>query len=586
MIEPLFLVDLNAELRQIKSLQPEKLRRKNLLDFQDKLSKLKFFDPACGSGNFLTESFICLRRLENDILRELFGAQIQLGAFNNPIKVSIQQFFGIEINDFACTVARTALWIAELQMIQETQEIIHRDLNFLPLKSYANIIEGNALRLDWKNILPPDVNFIMGNPPFVGYSFQSQEQKADILNVYKSENGKPYKKAGKIDYVAAWYFKAAEFSQSKKIRCAFVSTNSITQGEQVANVWKILVERFNLHIDFAYRTFKWSSESANMAAVHCVIIGFSTSPSTKQKIIFDGEEKIVVQNINFYLQDSATVFIESRTKPICNVPEMIYGNKPTEGGNLIIEANDYADFIKKEPAAKKFIRPLIGADEFINGKKRYCLWLVDAAPNEIKKMPLVYQRVKNVRDFRLKSAKAQMHEDANRPTEFQEIRQSATSYILVPRVSSENRRYIPMGFLPPNVIASDAVQIIPDATIYHFGILTSSIHMAWMRAVAGRLKSDYRYSATIVYNNFVWCDPTAEQRRTIEKTAQNILDVRAQYPDATLADLYNDILMPKNLRDAHKENDSAVMAAYKFSADFTESDIVIEVFKLYERRQL
>ena len=312
-IDNLFLDDLNDEFRQIIS-SPVKARRKNLIEFQNKIAALKFFDPACGSGNFLTESFICLRRLENDILRELFGAQIQLGAFNNPIKVSIQQFFGVEINDFACTVAMTALWIAELQMIQETQEIIHRDLNFLPLKSYANIIEGNALRLDWKNILPPDVNFIMGNPPFVGYSFQSQEQKADILNVYKSENGKPYKKAGKIDYVAAWYFKAAEFSQSKKIRCAFVSTNSITQGEQVTDVWKILVERFNLHIDFAYRTFKWSSESANMAAVHCVIIGFSTSFNTKQKIIFDGEEKIVAQNINFYLQDGATVFIESRTR--------------------------------------------------------------------------------------------------------------------------------------------------------------------------------------------------------------------------------------------------------------------------------
>ena len=582
-IDPLFLDALRAEFNAVKSSTRNK--NKKLLQLQDKISQLKFFDPACGSGNFLTETFLSLRRLENDILKELFGTQIQTGELiENPVKVSINQFYGVEINDFAVAVAKTALWISELQMIQQTQEIIKRDLDFLPLKSYANIFEGNALRLDWKDILPNDLNYIMGNPPFVGARIMTPIQKAEVHDVFKG-----YKNLGNLDYVCCWYKKAADFIQGKKIRCAFVSTNSICQGDGVATLWKPLLKK--IHFDFAYRTFKWQSESLGMAAVHCVIIGFSNFQNDAPKIIFDGEDKIVAENINGYLKDAPNIFIERRNEPLCNVPEMFFGNMPNDGardkdgnyvgGNLIIKAEDYEDFIKKEPAAKKFIRPYIGAEEFINGKKRYCLWLVDATPNEIKNMPLVYKRVKAVKEIRSKSKAPATREAANFPALFYQISHTETNYILVPRVSSENRRYVPMGFLPPNVIASDATLIIPNAGLYEFGVLTSKVHMAWMREVAGRLEMRYRYSKQIVYNNFVWCEPTAEQRAKIESTAQKILDVRAKFPDSTLADLYDETLMPLELRRAHKENDKAVMAAYGFGAEMTEPEIVSALMKKY-----
>ncbi len=552
-IDSLFLDDLTAEFENIHG-------KKNLLKFQDKISQLKFFDPACGSGNFLTESFICLRRLENKILRELLGSQITLGDIDNPVKVSISQFSGIEINDFACTVARTALWIAELQMLQETQNIIHRHIDTLPLKSYANIFEGNALKIDWDN-LAHGVNFIMGNPPFVGKTFQTTEQKADIKTFFKNNS---------VDYVACWYKKAADFIQGTRIESAFVSTNSITQGEQVAAVF----ENLPIEINFAHKTFIWDSESNLKAHVHCVIIGFANF-ARPQKFIFDGNNKILAQNINFYLNDAPNFFIHSRNKPLRkDTPPMVYGNKPADGGFLILSPIERDELLKKYPAAEKFIRQFMGAEEFLHGKKRYCLWLVNATPAEIKKIPPIYDRVKNVRDFRLKSKKAATLKDADRPTEFQEIRLPQTGYILVPRVSSENRRYIPMDFLPPEIIPSDANFIIPDATIYHFGILISSVHMAWTRAVCGRLESRYRYSAQIVYNNFPFCNANSQQVAEIEITAQNILDTLKKYPDSTLAELYDDVLMPKDLRDAHRKNDAAVLAAYNFPADFSESEIV------------
>ena len=565
-IDPLFLDNLRDEFIQIISSPRNKNKR--LLDFQDKIAALNFFDPACGSGNFLTESFICLRRLENDILRELLGSQITLGDIDNPVKVSISQFFGVEINDFACTVAKTALWIAEIQMLQETQEIIHRKLDFLPLKSYPNIFEGNALQIDW-NTIAPNVNFIMGNPPFVGFTYQTPAQKADMQNVFP--------KVKNLDYVCAWYKKAADFIQGSNTECGFVSTNSIAQGETVSQMWKFL----NVTINFAYRTFTWDSESNLKAHVHCVIIGFANF-SRQKKFIFDGDNKIFAQNINAYLMDAPNILVFSRNKPLCNVPPMVYGNKPADGGNLILSETERAEILKKFPNAEKFIRPYIGAEEFINGKIRYCLWLVGANPSDIKKFPPIYERVKKVRDFRLQSKKAATLKDADRPTEFQEIRTSKTDFILVPRVSSENRQYIPMGFMPQNIIASDAVQMIPDATIFHFGILISSVHMAWTRAVCGRLESRYRYSKDIVYNNFVWCNPTPEQRAKIEITSQNILDVLSLYPDSTLADLYDDTLMPADLRAAHRENDKAVLAAYNFPADFTESEIVSALMNIYK----
>ncbi len=592
-IDPLFLDALRAEFNAVKSSTRNK--NKKLLQLQDKISQLKFFDPACGSGNFLTETFLSLRRLENDILKELFGTQIQTGELiENPVKVSINQFYGVEINDFAVAVAKTALWISELQMIQQTQEIIKRDLDFLPLKSYANIFEGNALRLDWNEIFNSSKlshyntitlpNYIMGNPPFSGARIMTPIQKSEVHDVFKG-----YKNLGNLDYVCCWYKKAADFIQGKKIRCAFVSTNSICQGDGVATLWKPLLKK--IHFDFAYRTFKWQSESVGMAAVHCVIIGFSNFQNDAPKIIFDGEDKIVAENINGYLLDAPNIFIERRNEPLCNVPEMFRGNMPVDGardkdgknvgGNLMIKAEDYENFIKKEPAAQKFIRPYIGAEEFINGKKRYCLWLVDATPNEIKNMPLVYKRVKAVREFRLNSKREATKKFADTPALFQEIRQPSTNYIALPIVSSENRKYIPMDFLTPEIICTDRLTLIPNAGLYEFGVLTSIVHMAWMRVTCGRLKSDYNYSNSIVYNNFVWCEPMAEQRAKIEMTAQKILDARAKFPDSTLADLYDETLMPPELRRAHAENDAAVMAAYGFRAEMTEAEIVAALMKKY-----
>ena len=540
-------------------------------------------DPAAGSGNFLTETYLSLRRLENEALYEENHGQMLLGVNGkyNPIQVSIGQFYGIEINDFAVTVAKTALWIAESQMMQETEKLMQINLNFLPLKSYANIVEGNALRIDWESVVPKEkLNYIMGNPPFVGYSLQSKEQKSDILSIYVDEKGKSYKTAGKIDYVAGWYFKATMLMIGTEIRTAFVSTNSITQGEQVAGVWKPLYDRFGIHIDFAHRTFQWDSEASLKAHVHCVIVGFSIAESKADRRLFDNGTERKCKNINAYLIEASNVFITSNKKPICNVPVMTTGNRPADGGNLIIEAEDYDEFIRKEPNAKKYIKKLTGAVEYINNKDRYCLWLVGVSPSELRKMPEVMKRIEACRQDRLKGA-SDRQKLADTPTLFRETK-NPKSYIIVPRVSSENRRYIPLGFLGNDVITTDSATIIENAEIYHFGILTSNVHMAWMRAVAGRLKSDYRYSKDIVYNNFPWCNPTPEQKATIEKTAQAILDARAKYPDCSLADLYDETTMPPELRKAHQANDFAVMAAYGFNRKITESECVAELMERYQ----
>ncbi|MBP3723887.1 MAG: class I SAM-dependent DNA methyltransferase, partial [Selenomonadaceae bacterium] len=486
-IDPLFMDDLKREFEKIKAQKSAaKTRRQNLFDFQSKLASLTFLDPAAGSGNFLTESYITLRKLENDILREIHGGNMALdfGADFDPVKVSISQFYGIEINDFAVTVAKTALWIAESQALQDTENIIHKELDFLPLKSYANIVEGNALRIDWNEVVPKEkLNYIMGNPPFVGYSLQSKEQKADMLATYLDENGKAYKKAGKIDYVAGWYYKAAEFMQGTDICAAFVSTNSITQGEQVADVWKPLFERFGIKISFAHRTFKWNSESTDKAAVHCVIVGFSSGEVNKPKMLFSGDKGREVDNISPYLIDAPTVFVESRNKPLCEVPPMVYGNKPTDGGFLFLTVEERQQALKSEPNIEKFIKQIYGAQEYINGTKRYCLWLVGANPSELKKSTFIKNRIEEVRKFRFASPKKATQDSSNTPTLFQEIRQPKSEYIIVPRVSSENRRYVPIGFVSSEIIVNDAVQIIPNATLYHFGVLTSNVHMAWMRAV-------------------------------------------------------------------------------------------------------
>ena len=588
-IDPLFLDELREELNAIKQITVEKKRNQALEAYQDKLASLTFLDPACGSGNFLTETYISLRRLENDALRLRLDKQISFGAFaiTNPVRVNISQFYGIEINDFAVTVARTALWIAESQMLKQTEDIIHTGIDFLPLKSYVNITEGNALRIDWEDVVPKDeLDYIMGNPPFVGYSLQSKEQKADIRDIYVDENGKPYKTAGKIDYVSGWYFKAAQMMKDTAIRTAFVSTNSITQGEQVAGVWKPIYERFHTHIDFAYRTFRWDSEATDKANVHCVIVGFSIAETKQNRTLFYGDGIArKVDNINCYLVDGPDVFIQNRNKPLCKIPIMTTGNRPADGGHLIIEAKDYETFIAKETKAQKYIKKLIGSAEFINNKERWCLWLVDANISEVRKMPLVMERINACREDRLNSPDKGRQKLADTPMLFRETK-NPSSYIVVPAVSSQRRRYIPMGFLDSSTIPTNLVIIVPDATLYHFGILTSNIHMSWMRAVAGRLKSDYRYSKDIVYNNFPWPTPTDAQRAKIEETAQAILDARALYPDASLADLYDEVTMPPELRKAHQNNDRAVMAAYgitKESPEFkSESACVAMLMRMYQ----
>ena len=586
-IDPLFLDDLNEELNTI--LEEEKVprqREKKLTAFQDKLASLTFLDPACGSGNFLTETYLSLRRLENKALLAATHGQTMLGDFiADPIRVNIRQFYGIEINDFAVVVAKTALWISEAQMMHETERIIQRDLEFLPLRNYANIHEANALRVDWGEIVPKEkLNYIMGNPPFVGYSLQSKEQKDDILSIFVDKNGKAFKTAGKIDYVAGWYYKASQMMQQTHIRTALVSTNSITQGEQVAAIWKPLKEMFGIHIDFAHRTFRWDSEASEKAHVHCVIIGFSCAQNSSPKYIFDNDKKKEADNINAYLIDAPSIYLESKSKPLCEVPQMSSGGKPVEGGFLILSPEEIADLLAKEPVIEKYIRPFTSGDDFINKKKRYCLWLVDANPTDLKQSPEVRARIEKVREFRLASTKEATRRCAETPTLFMEVKPPQSNYLLIPATSSEQRRYIPIGYVDKQVIPNNAVQFVPDATSYHFGVLTSNVHMAWMRVVCGRLKSDYRYSADIVYNNFPWPTPTDEQREKIEQTAQTILDARALYPDSSLADLYDELTMPVELRKAHQDNDRAVMAAYGFDVKtMTESQCVAELFKLYQK---
>lgn len=673
-IDPLFMDELRAEFRSIidtchgTSLQK---RNRKLLDFQTKIANLKFLDPACGSGNFLTETYLSLRRLENEIISILNKGERVLGFNDEYIKVSINQFYGIEINDFAVTVARTALWIAECQMAEETERLIGQDIDFLPLKNHANIVEGNALRLDWAllgnanpvsdaskipnvyarkgnlyqadiegkdpiakespvtyNAVYPEVNiytesveqretppipypqdpitydYIMGNPPFSGARIMEKDShpKKDIADMFSGVKG-----AGNLDYVCCWYKKAAEFIIGKQTKVALVSTNSICQGQHVSILWKLLFS-MGMEIDFAYRTFKWQNETtdkANMAAVHCIIVGFSNKKKEpKQKFIFDEKgNKTSAHNINGYLLDLPEICIESRQHPLCDVPEIGIGNKPIDGGFYLFAEREMQAFIKKEPASAPYFHEWMGSDEFINGNKRWCLYLGEVPPAQLLKMPECLKRVQAVREYRLKSASAPTVKLADNPTHFHVENFPRANYLLIPRVSSERRKYVPIGFLNPDIFSSDSVHIIPDSSLYHFGILTSKVHMAWMRVVGGRLKSDYRYSKDIVYNNFPWPfqmengkriienDLTEKQKLSIfnsqisiKQTAQSILDARAKYADCTLAQLYgeNDYLFPELVK-AHEANDKAVMQTYGFDLKMSENEMVAELFKLYER---
>ena len=577
-IDPLFLDELREELAEIKALKVPKIRKTRAEAFREKLSKLTFLDPACGSGNFLTETYISLRRLENEALILIYEDQI-VADFGDVIKVSIGQFYGIEINDFAVTVAKTALWIAESQMMKETEEILAVNLDFLPLKSYANIVEGNALRTDWEAVVPKEkLDYIMGNPPFVGARLMGKEQKDDLFDVF----GAKWKNAGNLDYVSCWYKKAADLMKGTHIRTALVSTNSVAQGESVAILWKPLFED-GVHIDFAHRTFRWDSEASIKAHVHCVIIGFSIAPFYREKVIYSAERPIIANNINAYLIDAPNVFIENVKKPLSNVPDLVFGSMPNDGGLLSNYSEEEKNaIVSTYPQAEKMFLPLLGAVEFINNKKRWCLWLKGISPKEIQSVSPILKAVKQVAKLRSESPREATRKLAEVPTLFGEIRQPDREYIAVPKTSSERRRYIPIGFLPNTVIASDLLFLIPNATLFHFGILTSNVHNAWVRTVCGRLKSDYRYSAGIVYNNFPWPSPTAEQKKKIEETAQAILDARALYPDCSLADLYDEVLMPPELRKAHQANDRAVMQAYGFDVKtMTESSCVAELMRMY-----
>jgi hypothetical protein len=578
--DPLFLNELRAELDEIKTVTVERTRKTKLTAFQNKLASLKFLDPACGSGNFLTETYISLRRLENETIKLITGGQMVLGDMINPVKVSISQFYGIEINDFAVTVGKTALWIAESQMLKETEDIVHMQLDFLPLKTNAYIVEGNALKLDWESIVPKsELSYIMGNPPFVGARYMDKAQKDDLVDVF----GKNWKNVGNLDYVSCWYKKTADLLNGTNIKAALVSTNSIVQGESVADLWKPMFD-MGVHIDFAYRTFRWDSEAKIKAHVHCVIIGFSTCESKKPKMLYISDRTQIVNNINGYLLDADNVFIGSRSKVLCDVPEIGIGSMPIDGGFYLFEKNEMEDFIKREPLSEQYFHPWYGSREFINRCPRYCLWLGDCSPAELRKMPECMKRVENVREYRLASTRNSTVKLADKPTRFAGENMPKGTYVVIPEVSSERRRYIPMGFMTPDIMCSNLVKIVPNATLYHFGVLTSNVHMAWVRAVCGRLKSDYRYSKDIVYNNFPWCTPTDEQKLKIEQTAQGILDARALYPDCSLADLYDEVAMPPELRKAHQQNDKAVMQAYGFPIkDFTESDCVAELMKLYQQ---
>ncbi len=589
-IDPLFLSDLRKEFETIKEEKVDKTRNKQLDNYQDKLARLVFFDPACGSGNFLTETYLSLRRLENEVIRVRHHGEGFLGfEGNSPIKVNINQFYGIEINDFAVTVATTALWISEAQMLTETETIIKHDIDFLPLKSYTNITEGNALRIDWESVVPKDkLSYIIGNPPFVGQAMRTKEQTEDLNQVFM-----PSKGIGKLDYVSGWFKKAADLIKETNIEAAFVSSNSICQGESVNLLWKELLGK-GLYINFAYNTFKWTSEAKSSAGVSCIIVGFSYK-EWNDKQLFNDDKYEIVEHINGYLKAAPDVFIKNRNKKNINggLAKVVQGSPPADDGRLLFSKPEREKLIKRYPELDEVLLPFVGSREFINDKEftRYCLWFVGKRVSDYDNIPELIERFQYVREYRLKSSVERIRNTADNSFLFTQNRQPKTNYLFIPRVSSENRRYIPIGFLPPNVIASDSAVLVYNASLVDFGIICSIVHMAWMRVVAGRLENRYRYSPSVYYN-FPMPSLTNNQRKLIEQTAQSILDARKIYqaPDdpkrKSLADMYGDNmnLYPELLK-AHEDNDCAVMEAYgwKASRDFTESMCVAELFKLYQK---
>ena len=583
-IDPLFLNGLHRELDEILEEKVEKKRIKKLDAYQDRLASLTFLDPACGSGNFLTETYLSLRRLENECIRERYHGQAFLGFEEvNPVKVSIHQFYGIEINDFAVTVATTALWISEAQMLRETEKIIRRDIEFLPLKSYTNIVEGNALRVDWQSVVPKErLNYVIGNPPFVGQAMRTKEQTEDLKEVFA-----PSKDYGKLDYVAGWFKKAADLIEGTNAEAAFVSSNSICQGESVNLFWQKLLGNC-LYINFAHSTFLWTSEAKTKAAVMCVIVGFSYK-ERKGKLLFNGDKYEIVEHINGYLKAAPDVFITNRSKSINEgLAKVVQGSPPADDGRLLFSKSEREELVTRYPELDDVLLPFVGSREFINDTEytRYCLWLVGKRPADYAHIPELTERFHYISEYRLNSPVDRIQKTANKPYLFTQNRQPETDYLLIPRVSSSSRRYIPIGFLPPNVIASDSAVLVYNASLVDFGIICSNVHNAWMRVVAGRLKNDYRYAPSVYYN-FPMPSPTEEQKQRIEQTAKAIIEARKLYPDKSLADMYgeNMYLYPE-LLTAHQENDRAVMQAYGFpvKSSFTESQCVAELFKLYKEK--
>lgn len=572
LINPLFMDALWREFDRVKAV-PARLDA-----FHHKIASLKFLDPACGCGNFLIITYRELRLLELEILKMKTNTGQRHLDISTMLKVSVEQFYGIEYEDFPCQIAQVGMWLMDHQMNLRVADMFGMYYARLPLTQSATIVHANALRMDWEDVVPAkELSYILGNPPFVGARIMSAEQKDDLLHVFEDT-----KNAGNLDYVCCWYKKAVEIMQkNRRISTALVSTNSIAQGEQVAILWKPFFDK-GIHIHFAYRTFKWSNEAKGKAAVHCVIVGFGMQKQTDNFIV-NNDTRHKAENINCYLIDASNICIESRKKPLCAVPEIGIGNKPIDGGYYLFTEAEKNEFVKKEPLSEKYFRKWLGSEEFINGKVRYCLWLGDCPPSELKSMPECLKRVEAVKKYRLASKSAPTRKLADKPRRFHVENMPTSEYIVIPEVSSENRYYIPIGFLHPDILSSNLVKIIPNATLYHFGILTSSVHMAWMRAVAGRLEMRYRYSKDIVYNNFPWPEANDKQKATIEPLAQAVLDARALFPESSLADLYDPLTMPPELLKAHQKLDRAVMKLYGFKANMAEAEVVAKLFERYQR---
>ncbi|HHF7060678.1 TPA: DNA methyltransferase [Streptococcus mutans] len=584
-IDPLFLNDLKDELNEIRQFKQIKTVEQRAKQFQSKLASLTFFDPACGSGNFLTETYISLRKLENEAIKLYMGDNIAFDLGQDLVKVKLNQFYGIEINDFAVSVAKTALWIAESQMLEATKEIVYAKIDFLPLKSYTNIVEGNALTLDWEEVVPKDkLKYIIGNPPFVGIRHSKENHRQQLKEVVSV-----IPKSGGLDYVTAWYVKALHMMErNSQIMTAFVSTNSIVQGEQATTLWEYILKNKNGCINFAYKSFIWNSEVKNKASVHCVIIGFSMK-RLNESILFDGDTKIICKNINQYLLPSKNTWIKKARKPLTTRQEMQKGCYPTDGGNYIFTLEEKENFINQEPSSEPYFRRWIGSEDMLNGKERYILFLKDCSPSELRKMPKVLEKVQAVVKMRKSSSKLATQKKADTPLLLDEERIPENDFLVIPVVSSENRKYIPIAYHCPPDICYASCFFIDNADFLTFGLLMSGVHNAFMRTVSGRLKSDYRYSNTLVYNNFPIPDLDEKLKEKIEKTAQAILEARKLYSESTLADLYDELAMPAELRRAHQANDKAVMEAYGMTKELdgkktwlTESETVAKLFEMYE----